>query len=154
MNNQNLLPPIKSTERARELGRKGGLSKSPLKSLSAKIRWLREKKKLGDETATKLLELMESADLTDLDILMHILAIGSKAKTNDEMILAAKLKLEWRKLRHGSKAAANFIKGDNVVVDQRSVNILTADERRVMMERLVVQAQEYESNDKSSQENN
>jgi len=103
MNEQNLRPvPITSTERAKTLGRKGGSVSSPAKKLAAKLRELK-KKGLTDENYKRVYELMTDSNMSDLDILLFLESMRAKANTISEKEKVARLLLEWRKLRFGTK---------------------------------------------------
>ena len=108
MNEQNLVP-FKSVEEAREKGRKGGLSRSPKKSLMAKLRWLKIKG-LTEENAKQLYESMMDSEFSELDIKSFLDKIRDESKDIKSQREAAKLLLEWHKVRHGSaekKESAN-----------------------------------------------
>jgi hypothetical protein len=103
MNEQNLIPiPAMTVEQQREFHIKGGKTTSPLRKLAAKLRELK-KKGLTNENAQRLYELMTDSDMTDLDILVLLETMRSQAKSLIEKERAARLYIEWRKLRHGDK---------------------------------------------------
>jgi len=96
------LVPITSTERAKELGSKGGSVCSPAKKLAAKLRELK-KKGLTNENYKRVYELMTDSNMSDLDILLFLESMRAKASTISEKEKVARLLLEWRKLRFGTK---------------------------------------------------
>jgi len=101
MNNYNLVP-LTSSKQARELGRKGGSVSSPAKKLAAKLRELK-KKGLTNENYKRVYELMTDSNMSDLDILLFLESMRAKASTISEKEKVARLLLEWRKLRFGTK---------------------------------------------------
>ena len=117
------LIPIKSKERARELGRKGGLAnkgtKSIKKSISAKIRWLKEAG-LTDKKLERLTAIMEDPRLSIIDMQLYNDKIAALAKGDPKLMTAlATHKENLHKLQHGDKKQ----------IDIRSVNInMVADE--------------------------
>jgi len=103
MNEQNLIyNPIKSGEQAKMMGRKGGLVSSPAKKLAAKLRELK-KKGLTNENYKRIYDIMTDSNISDLDILLFLESMRSKANTISEKEKVGRLLLEWRKIRHGTK---------------------------------------------------
>jgi len=103
MNEQNLKPrPFTSGEQAQIMGRKGGSKITPAKSIAAKLRELK-KKGLTDENAQHIYELMTNSELSELDILIQLEKIRSKSESVSEKREAARLFMEWYKLKHGDK---------------------------------------------------
>lgn len=105
MNNpQNLIPfnqSSRSKEEVREINRRGGLSRSPKKSIAAKIRCLREKG-LTDEYSAYLHQSIVDGEFDVVD-LKHYLNrwIDNSSERDRKEIL--RLWLEWHKVHHGSK---------------------------------------------------
>lgn len=103
MNNENLVPnQIKTTERARELGRKGGLVKSQNKRIAARMRELRAKG-LKDETINRLVGILEDSDLSALDIALYLEQIRASAVTPRNMIDLANARINLHRIHHGEK---------------------------------------------------
>ena len=111
MNEQNLIP-IKTKKEARELGKKGGLSKSTKKSIGAKLRWLRERG-AKDESANTLIQMFDNKDITRLDILAVLQRWQSKASTIQEAMMVARMMLDWSKQVHGTEAIGTQVNIQN-----------------------------------------
>ena len=95
---------IITTERAREIGRKGGLANknNPVSKLAARLRELK-KKGLTDETAELLHDIMKVPDISSLDILIHLQKLKKDAKTFKEREIAGKALLDWHRTTHGER---------------------------------------------------
>ena len=106
MTNEENLIPIRTKEKARELGRrgglKGGLSKSPNKKLAARLRELK-KKGLSDENAKRIYNIMMDNEMSALDILLYIEGIKPTAGRSYEKSKVAELLINWQKVHHGEK---------------------------------------------------
>lgn len=110
MNNGNLVP-IKNSEQARAMGKKGGSVKSEKKKLAAKLRELK-KKGLTKDSAKVLLGLLESRGLSDLDALQAIKGLvgkgsakdddGKKVLSLEEQATYSRLMMSWRRTRFGA----------------------------------------------------
>ncbi|MBT3406548.1 hypothetical protein HN419_05275 [Candidatus Woesearchaeota archaeon] len=111
MNNNNLIP-ITSTERARELGSKGGKVRSRNKRMAARLRELR-KKGLTDEVSNKIVSLIDDKDCFAIEILMLIEEIRPKCYSADMKIKLANILIQLLKIHHG----ANYrVRAENVNV--------------------------------------
>jgi anthranilate phosphoribosyltransferase len=102
MGRERHLIPITNSALASELGKKGGSVSSPAKKLAAKLRELK-KKGLTNENYKRVYELMTDSNMSDLDILLFLESMRAKATTISEKEKVARLLLEWRKLRFGTK---------------------------------------------------
>ena len=128
MNEQNLnpRPPFKSGEEAQKMGRKGGLSRSPKKSLAAHIRSL-QKKGLTDTTAQRLHDLLTDPQYSLLELTMKV--EGLYNGTSDPKLKAFLLKvmLDLHKTQHGSKDSKNTeinvnVKDYKFIIDNTILN--------------------------------
>lgn len=97
-----LRPPFKSGEEAREMGRKGGLSRSPKKSIAAKIRCLREKD-LSDDYSKYLCESIMDSDFDIVDQKHFLNKLVDNCPDERSKREVMKLWLDWHKVHHGSK---------------------------------------------------
>lgn len=105
----NLAPAfVKGGEKARQMGRKGGLSKSPKKSLAAKKRWL-VKKGMTKEGADDLLSFVKDHEMFALDVLRDVQNIKKECTNAHQKINLKHVELQLYKLVHGEK-----IKTENV----------------------------------------
>lgn len=96
------LQPITSTEQARILGSKGGSSKTPAKSLAAKLRELK-KKGVSDESVEWIHNTMVSDELSSYNILVLLRSMYAAANTSKERESIARLLIDFHKMRHGTK---------------------------------------------------
>jgi len=104
LNSSNLIPlASRTTEEQRAIQKKGGRSKSPKKSVSAKLRWLRERK-INDESANKLIEMYDNKEITHIDLLAFYQKWQSKANTIQEAVMIGRLIMDWSKQVHGTEA--------------------------------------------------
>ena len=130
MNNQNLLPfrfkPGETSEEAAIIGRKGGLSRSPLKSISAKLRDMKHKG-ITDETVQKLHDMMISSEAASFEVLKYLLTMQAQAKTIAEKEKVTRLMNEWQKTRHGTKEKSDQIVNLNSIKNYKFVIENTAD---------------------------
>lgn len=106
-NNGNLVPmQFRTKERQREIASMGGKMISPAKSISAKLRWLKQSKKISPEQAQKLVEVISDPLLSALDVRMiiekAIAKIGPDAK-DYQILNASNLLMQWHKMTHGEK---------------------------------------------------
>jgi hypothetical protein len=122
MSQKDLIPfDRRSAEEARAIRSKGGQTRSPAKTLAAKLRWLK-KKGVSDEAAQEIYEVMTNPELSALDALIYLRSIRSAAKnpedrlpdgrlgpdarpgtllnTNQKLAMADKL-LAWHRAYHG-----------------------------------------------------
>lgn len=121
--NEQYLKPL-SSEKAREIGRMGGLSRSPNKSIGQRLHQLK-KKGLTDEKARELYDLMTDAGLTDLDILLKIKSVMGQSDKLQDQREAIKLYQKWREDHHGTDLRLdNNVKSLNIEVNAH----LTPDE--------------------------
>lgn len=121
---------IQSSKRAVELGRRGGLkggpSKSIKKSISAKLRRLKEKG-LNDQTAERLYDIMMQPECSALKILEFIQEVQLNCGDAKEQIALIKVMNEWHKVRHGSKDTSKIIINNNTLnmtLEQKEAKIL------------------------------
>lgn len=134
--NINNLKPIKTKERAKELGAKGGRVKSMNKKVAARLRELR-KKGMTDETAKHLVSMLEDPGYSSMDILISISKMKSdvalqikkkKLTKKEEWAVSSNLVksvMDWHKLSHGDKKNIELeSKGTQI----HSVRWLTDDE--------------------------
>jgi len=100
-------------------GKKGGLSKSPKKALSARVRFMKEQG-YNDKQIDKTLQIMDDPQLSILDMREYVDQIKELVKDDPAMMDKVGKHYETlHKLHHGEKKQ----------IDIRSVNInLNADE--------------------------
>ena len=123
MSEADLIPFKKNDERTKRLGRKGGLNnkgtKSAKKSISAKIRWLKEKG-LTDKSLERLKDILDDPRLSIMDMQLYLSKLTKECKGDPKLMTSLMTHMEnLHKLQHGEKKQ----------IDIRSVNInLNADE--------------------------
>ena len=115
MNNQNLISfSSRTKEEQREMGRRGGAVRSFAKKRAAKLReW--GKKRLVNVNFNDVYEIMTDRDLSDLNMLLLLEDMKDEALTLNEQYKYLKLRLEWHKIRHGSKENRDNYVQANVV---------------------------------------
>lgn len=114
-NEGNLKPPIRSSERARELGSLGGKKRTPKKKYAARLRELK-KKGLTDKTVKKIVDIMESPECSILDIKLFLDSIkGDEKITSKERIALSKAYIKLHQAHFGT-----IVKMD-AKIDQRVV---------------------------------
>jgi len=82
-NKSNLKPPIKTTERARMLGSKGGKKKTLKKKQAAQLREFKKKLisgKVTDKEAIWMAEMLQNKNMTKLELLKTLKKIMSDPK--------------------------------------------------------------------------
>jgi len=94
----NMLPP----EQAREIQRLGGSQSTPKKRLAAQIRELK-KQGLSDTKAERLWNIMESPELSALDIQLYLGYLWASCKAPADMARVVDLFIKWHKMHHGEK---------------------------------------------------
>ena len=99
---------FKTGEKQVKIARKGGLSKSPKKSLAAKKRWL-IKKGMTKEGADDLLSFVKDHEMFALDVLRDVQNIKKECTNAHQKINLKHVELQLYKLIHGEK-----IKTENV----------------------------------------
>ncbi len=126
MNKSNLIP-IKSSEQARAMGKKGGQAKTEAKKIAARLRELK-KKGLTDANAKLLLKFMESPGVTDLQALKTIVSLEKRDMSVEEKSVYARLLMQWRKNRHGSGdkpgVEINLLQENHASLSNVTVNIV------------------------------
>lgn len=95
--------PNFTAEEAKEFGRKGGLVKSPSKSLAATLRNLERSKQLKPEMREWLMDMMYDNEKSSYHILKYIANTMPLAKTVKDRKEMAKLLLDFKKQRHGTE---------------------------------------------------
>lgn len=114
------------SERAAEIGRKGGSVRSPEKKLAAKLRWLR-RQGTNSDLAKHLHEIMTESSLSALDQLLFLENLKKEPASYRNKIELGKLMVEWHKMHHGVKN-----KNENLNIN---VNVPIEEwERRLMGE--------------------
>ena len=102
MGNEKYLKPITSSQRARELGSKGGKVRSDKKKLAAKIRELK-KSKITDKKLKEICALMESPELSNFEIMHYLMKMKTAAgKDVEDMNKVCDKMLKWHKQQHGT----------------------------------------------------
>jgi hypothetical protein len=99
---------ITNETRARELGRKGGSTRTPAKSLAAKLREMK-KKGVHDDTIAWLHDTMVSDELSKLNILTWLRAMQGTAKTQEDKVKYARLLLDFHKITHGTRESSHSL---------------------------------------------
>jgi len=115
-------PLFKSGTKAVNLGRKGGLSRSPAKSLGQKLKWLKQK---GDDELDlkELAEIMTNPDLSALQILQSIRTLKQTAVTDKKPALlqwCIGAELQWHQVHHGRKVQ---VESKNINVDVKVMTV-------------------------------
>ena len=96
------LIPITTKERAKELGRKGGLVKSPKKRMAAQLRELK-KKGITNSTIRKITDIMEDPTCSALDIKLFLDSIkGREYEKKDKASVDSLISLSNTYNKHGS----------------------------------------------------
>lgn len=118
--NPNLVP-ITTTERARELGSKGGKVVSAAKKLAARLRELKKRGAVDNDTdILDITQAMEDANMSSLDIYLTLKDLKTYATKENKIGLlqsvTAQLML-WHKMHHGDAGASKI----EVNIDARSV---------------------------------
>lgn len=103
-----IYPGIKSSEQAKIMGRKGGLSRSPKKKWAARLRSIK-KQGLTDKNYKRLVEWMEEPESSVLDVLIYLESIRAHCKNAREMTHLSKAMIDLMKAHHGDK-----VKTENV----------------------------------------
>lgn len=106
MNNQNLKNTITSTRQARELGSKGGKSKSPKKKLAAQLREMK-KKGLTDENSKRIADIISNPNFSAIDILKYLESIKDMKLNKEEKIKLVNTYIRFHQAVHGKKIQAN-----------------------------------------------
>jgi hypothetical protein len=85
-----------------EIARKGGSVGGPKKRLAAKIRELK-RKGINDETVEWLYNALESDEMSMYQALVVVRSVVTEARSIKEREMAARLLLDFHKIRHGTK---------------------------------------------------
>ena len=130
MNNNNLVP-IKSTERARELGSRGGKVKSKNKKMAAKLRELR-KKGLTNEVAARLVCLIDDKDCFAIEILLLLEDIKKESHSVELKLKVANIMIQLLKTHHGERYK---VQTENVHPDKRFWEVFHEEYEKLEQER-------------------
>lgn len=120
MNAQNLQPQkykIKTTERAKELGRLGGLSRSPKKKWAARLRDMK-KKGLTDENYKRIVAWMEEPESSAMDIFIYLESIKKHCNNAGQMNNVAQSQISLMKAHHGEKTSPQINIQINNITDK------------------------------------
>jgi len=105
-NPENLVPL--TTKKAREIGRKGGLSRSPKKKWAARLRVMK-KKGLTDENYKRIVAWMEEPESSAMDIFLYLESIKKHCKSASQMNMVASSQINLMKAHHGEKTKNEHI---------------------------------------------
>lgn len=106
---QNLIPfHLRTEEEQRIIRSKGGMSRSPLKSISAKLHFMK-KRGMNDENIQWLHDMMVSNEAASFEIIKFLRLMQEQAKTTQERAIVVKLLLEWQKQWHGVREAKHEV---------------------------------------------
>ena len=101
MNEQNIIPTnLRPAWKVKEMGRKGGQTRSVKKRLAAKLRSLK-KHGCKSEHVQELLLIMDDEELSSMDILAYtkeLLQIGVKKENPKVLNMALSRYIDWHKL--------------------------------------------------------
>jgi hypothetical protein len=135
MAQSDLIPvTLRTKEEAREISRKGGLSRSPNKSIAAKLRWLKQKG-LTDSDSKELYELMTDNNLSLLDRLIALKSLKSAYKKEDNlngMAIIERMLLDWHEKRFGK---AIKVEQTNTTVIDTKITFEMPKELRLLVEK-------------------
>ena len=99
-NEQNLIPL--TTDKAREIGRKGGQVKSVRKTFANRLKALK-KKGMTSEYAKRITEIFEHPEMSALDIFLFLERAKKDCKTSGQMAMVADKFIQLHKAHHGDK---------------------------------------------------
>lgn len=112
------LKPIRTTKRAKELGRKGGLVKSPKKRYMNQLNALK-KKGLANQRIQKIIDIMEDRKSSTLDIRLYLDAIKGmiqkKEIKKENVIPLANALMTWHSKHHGDI--------NRLLIDKRELSV-------------------------------
>ena len=115
---------ISSTERAQELGSKGGKVVSPNKKIAARLRELKKRGAVqGQGEINEIIQVMEDADMSSLDIYLTLRNLKAFAIAEGKINLLQNVnysQMQWHKMHHGD-ASATKIQLNQLNVDARNV---------------------------------
>lgn len=123
MNNHNL-QPITSTEKAREIGRKGGLQSTQKKKIAATLReWqkrLQKNPNLNEPERKIVLELMDNGDAARFQLFQFYAKLLLNAKTDNAQTVVLRDLMTLVEHQHGKAAIKN--ENFNINVDAFQVD--------------------------------
>jgi hypothetical protein len=129
---KNLIPVTKRTkEEARAISVKGGKGNknNPKSKLAARLREMR-KRGFDDEKVRWLYDMMTDSELAAFQIIKVMQDILENSEDNKEKAMAAKLLLDWSKMKHGT---AESNKKLTIQIQQLSPEEKEAEINRLIM---------------------
>jgi len=108
MANEGNLIPIRTKSRARELGRKGGLSKSPKKAWANRLNAMK-KKGLTNENYKRIVAWMEEPESSAMDIFLYLESVKKHCNNASQMNAVANSQINLMKAHHGEKHKAEIV---------------------------------------------
>jgi len=128
MNEQNIIPhQIKTAERAREMGRKGGQVKSEKKQWAARLRGLK-RKGLNDENYRQLVAMITEKKSFALDILMYLQGIKKDCNNVSQKTNIGRALTDLMKATHDKSTQINLAENQiNIQSDGENKKITMKD---------------------------